>query len=324
VENNQTSYRYHPVAKRDRDWGLFVTTTGQSRIGPGTPYPPGGHPKGYDFLESTGRSLSEYQMIYISAGQGWFKSEATGKINVAAGSVFLLFPGVWHSYGPTPSNGWTEHWVGFNGSIARHLVRRGFFTPANPVLRTKSERHLLALYQDLYDATRDDHPALQQILAAGTLRILAWLYSSQQSTLAGDGHALRIVRQAVTRIRESNDTRVDLQDLARQLGVSYSWFRQTFRHYTGFSPHQYWLDIRLARARDLLAQTSLTIKETAERVGFEDAQYFSRLFHKRIGLSPGVWRERIQHNGHQSRLPQTSLEGSLEGSSLYFSRCLLT
>ena len=44
----QTFYRYFPVAKRDRDWGLFVATVGESRISPGSAYPPGAQPKTYD------------------------------------------------------------------------------------------------------------------------------------------------------------------------------------------------------------------------------------------------------------------------------------
>jgi AraC-like DNA-binding protein len=295
----QTFYRYFPVARRDRDWGLFVTTVGESRLGPGAAYPPASHPKGYDFRVQAGRRLHEFQIIYISAGGGWFKSAAAGRIKrvkIEAGTVIFLFPEVWHSYAPVASMGWTEHWVGFNGDLARRLINHGFFSAERPIIRAAEEDKLLAFFNDLMESTRSNHPALQQILAGATMRILALLYSVQQSRLAGDDPGLQAIHQAVTRMRESVETSLSMPELARELKVSYRWFRRAFAHHTGLSPNHYFLEVRLARARDLLAQTLLTTKEIAPRVGFDDPQYFCRLFTKKVGMPPGTWRERAQQD----------------------------
>jgi AraC-like DNA-binding protein len=288
----QTFYRYLPVAKRDRQWGLFVTTVGESQLGPGTPYPPRGHPKGYDFRAPEGRMLHEYQIIYISAGQGWFKSAESRRIKVGAGTVIQLFPGVWHSYAPSPATGWDEHWVGFNGDLVKRLVKHGFLSPKRPLLRVGAEDKMLALFREVMESTRGNLPALQQSLAALTLRLLALLYSTQQSKLVGDDPGLQAIHQAVNRLRERLEMPVDMPGLARELKVSYRWFRRAFAHHTGLSPHHYLAEMRLARARDLLAQTALSTKDVALRVGFEDPQYFCRLFRKKVGLPPGLWRKR--------------------------------
>jgi AraC family L-rhamnose operon regulatory protein RhaS len=116
----------------------------------------------------------------------------------------------------------------------------------------------------------------------------------QQSRLAGQEPGLQAVQKAVTRFREALETPLDIEALASELKVSYRWFRRAFSHHTGLSPHRYLLDIRLARARQLLSHGSLSIKEIALRTGFEDANYFSRLFHKKMGVSAGVWRARAQ------------------------------
>jgi AraC-like DNA-binding protein len=295
-KSQQTSYRYFPVAKRDRDWGLFITTVGESRLGPGTDYPPTGHPKGYDFRAPLGRRLDEYQLIYISAGSGWFKSAASGRVKISAGSVMLLFPGVWHSYGPARATGWNEHWVGFNGYLARRLVRHGFFTPDNPVLPAGDEAQLLASFNRIMAATASNHPALQQLMAGTTEQMLALVYSAQQSRLAGADPGLEVIQRAVARMREAAETALHIPDLASEFKVSYRSFRRAFTHHTGLSPHHYFLEIRLARGRELLAQSSLSIKEIATRVGFEDPQYFCRFFHKKVGLPPGTWRERARKN----------------------------
>ena len=74
--------------------------------------------------------------------------------------------------------------------------------------------------------------------------------------------------------------------LARELGVSYSWFRHTFAAHTGLSPHQYLLEFRLVRARSLLTETEFSVKEIATQTGFEDEFYFSRLFRQKLNLTP--------------------------------------
>jgi AraC-like DNA-binding protein len=284
-----TFFRYFPVARRDRDWALYVTTVGASSFGPGISYPPPGHPKLYATVVS-GRRLPEYQIVYISAGSGSFKSASIPKQEIEAGQVMLLFPGERHSYAPSTSTGWDEHWVGFNGDLARRWARRGFFTPSQPVLRAGDEEQLLALFNDLIKTTHDNHPALQQILAGITMNILARLYSAQQFKLGGEEPGLRAIQNAVVRIRESAEAPLDLPSLARELNVSYRWFRRAFAHHTGLSPRRYLLEIRLARARSLLAQSSLPIKEIAMRTGFGEEQYFCRFFHKKVGQTPGVWR----------------------------------
>ncbi len=291
----QTCYNYFPIARRDQNWGLFITTAGESHFGSGTAYPPAGHPKGYAFNPASGRLLNEFQLIYISAGSGWFKSAATGrvKIKISAGSVILLFPGVWHSYSPAVT-GWNEHWVGFNGMMAQRLVRHDFFAPERPILRAAEENKLLGLFNSLMESARSKHPALQQIMAGTTECVLALLYSAQQSTLAGDDPGLQVIHQAIARMREAGETVLSMPDLAKELKVGYRWFRRAFAHYTGLSPHQYFMDIRLTHGRDLLAQTSLSVKEIAIRLGFEEPQYFCKLFHKKVGVTPGVWRAQAQ------------------------------
>lgn len=285
----KTFYRYFPVAKRDRDWGLYITTVGFSQFQPGASYPPSGHPKQYSSV-NVGRSLSEYHIVYISAGSGWFKAASVPEQKIEAGQVIFLSPGVRHSYAPSPATGWNEHWVGFDGDFARHLMQRGFFKRRQPVLHAADEEKLLALFNDIIETTHENRPALQQILAALTTNILALLYSSLQSKHEEDEPGVKTIQDAVARMRESAETPLNIPELARELKVSYRSFRRAFARHTGFSPQKYLLEIRLARARTLLAQSSLSIKEIAVRTGFEDVQYFCRYFHKKIGMVPTAFR----------------------------------
>jgi AraC-like DNA-binding protein len=284
--------RYFPIAERDREWGLSITTVGEFYFCPGKFLPPQDQPKHYGFDALAGRLLHEHQLVYVTSGQGWFKSKETGRVPISAGNLIILFPGIRHMYAPLVSTGWKEYWVGFNGDWPQRWLRLGFFDPKHPVIQTRREDQLLYLFNELIEVARSNPPAEQQIMAAITHRILAHIYSLKQSVTAHEDHGTLIIHTAISRLREAHATKPDLEKLASELKVSYRWFRSTFARHTGMSPYKYVLEMRLARARDLLIETSLSTKEIALLLGFEDAQYFCRLFHKKVGLSPGAWRHR--------------------------------
>ena len=63
--------------------------------------------------------------------------------------------------------------------------------------------------------------------------------------------------------------------------------------YTGISPAQYQIQLRLIKAKELLSQTTLNITEIAYQLHFENGGQFSTFFKKREGLTPKEYREWI-------------------------------
>lgn len=284
--------RYFPASVRDRKWGWHMTTAGEMRILPGQEYPPSGHPKGYNFDWSKGRVLESHALVYISRGRGSFESRHSAIQPIEAGKVMFLFPGVWHRYRPDSETGWDEHWVGFDGDVVRRWVKNQFFSPRMPVFSPGHEEKWLTLFTELMAVISLNRPALQQVMAGFTAQMLGLLYSGQQAALAGDDQDLFIVQKAIARMQSEIESSLNVQALAKELSVSYSSFRHTFQRHTGSSPHQYLLELRLVRARNLLTQTTQNIKEIAQKAGFEDAHYFCRFFKMKTGSTPGQWRSR--------------------------------
>jgi len=284
--------RYFPVSVRDRKWGWHVTTVGEAQSLPGESYPEAGHPKGYNFDWSKGRVLDCHALVYISHGRGIFESRRSAEQPIEAGQVIFLFPGVWHRYRPDTVTGWDEHWVGFDGDVARRWVKNKFFSPQQPVFKPGQEEKWLLLFTELIAVIKLNHPALQQVMAGFTAQMVGLLYSGQQAGLTGDDQALLIVQRAMGRMQTELESGLNAEALARELNVSYSSFRHTFQQHTGSSPHQYLLELRLVRARNLLTQTTQSVKEIAQQTGFDDEHYFCRFFKMKTGATPGQWRSR--------------------------------
>lgn len=286
----QSYYRYFPVSDRDIKWGLHVTTAGETSIPPNTPYPPGGHPKEYAFDWTQGRVLNVFSIVYISGGRGWFESEPTGKQKIESGNVFIVFPGIWHRYMPTPENGWTEYWISFDGDIPRQRAKQGFFRPENAILKLRHEDRILDIFTGVMNAIKNNEPALQQVMAGATEHMLSLLYSANHATSSDERNVVSAIHEAIHLMNQQPGTDIDLKDLAQKLNVSYTWFRRSFLQHTGLSPHQYLLQLRIARARSLLSETTRTVQQAAFQLGFENEQYFCRLFKKKTGLTPSEWR----------------------------------
>lgn len=108
---------------------------------------------------------------------------------------------------------------------------------------------------------------------------------------AGYDPAEQLINKAKFLLQESLQSSVNVEQLAQQLPMGYSKFRKLFKAFTGQSPNQYHLNLKLEKARELLLSTTLSVSEIAYQIGFESVFYFSRLFKKKYDVSPKLFRE---------------------------------
>jgi len=94
--------------------------------------------------------------------------------------------------------------------------------------------------------------------------------------------------------RTNIDQDIDMEKLAKELGVSYAWFRKAFKAYTGIAPNQYLIQLKIEKAKMLLSSHSKSIKEIAFSLNFKSAFYFSKLFKEKVGMPPVLYRNNIE------------------------------
>jgi transcriptional regulator GlxA family with amidase domain len=84
--------------------------------------------------------------------------------------------------------------------------------------------------------------------------------------------------------------RVRMGEIAALVGLSPSRFANLFRHVVGTSPLRYLRQLRIERARALLEETSLPIKDVMRQVGCTDKSHFSKDFRSRFGVGARQYR----------------------------------
>lgn len=87
-----------------------------------------------------------------------------------------------------------------------------------------------------------------------------------------------LVNHTIYYLETHHDEEITLEQLAEMLYVTPTYLSKTFKAATGVGPINYLIQIRLNHAKELLKNDSLSVKEVAKTVGYEDAYHFSKLF----------------------------------------------
>ncbi len=100
---------------------------------------------------------------------------------------------------------------------------------------------------------------------------------------------------AVIHAREELSNRrqepIELEEIARQVGLNMRYFISLFKGATGLPPHQYQIAMRVEKAREMLQTENTTLTEIACKAGFTDQSHFNRHFKRCYGFTPGAFKQ---------------------------------
>nr|WP_294895147.1 AraC family transcriptional regulator [uncultured Pedobacter sp.] len=289
-------YRYFPSSEKDESWGLNILHVGRTNIQRQDVYPPENHPSHHRFSWESGRILQEYALVYIVNGSGKFESENI-KAKLTEGSIFLLFPNEKHRYKPDEKTGWTEYWIGFSGKFIKNIIDEGFFTKEKPLYYIGYNETLINLFNHIIEISKEEKSGYQQVISGAVMYILGLTYSNdKQKQLKEEDIVELTVSKARVMFRDKLFEEIDPKKIADELQVGYSWFRKIFKKYTGMAPGQYFIQLKIQKAKELLTDSKTPIKEIAYELKFESAYYFSKLFKQKVGLTPLQYRNLISEN----------------------------
>jgi AraC-like DNA-binding protein len=203
----------------------------------------------------------------------------------------ITFPGEWHRYKPDSKTGWTENYIGFKGDAAKFFLAHNLFNPKSPVIQTGIHEEILDAFLRIFELVKTEPPGFQQIASGLVVKLLGTLVSFQKQKEFSGKEIAGIIEKARFEMRNEVDKNFDLEQFAADNNIGYSYFRRMFKNFTGISPRQYFLQLKIMRARELLLTTDQSIKEISFQLGFDSIYYFSRFFKQKTGMSPSEFRK---------------------------------
>lgn len=184
----------------------------------------------------------------------------------------------------------------FLQQVAREAIEmhsdRVELMPEFCVRNPQIEQILMLLRSELHQGDGGMGRLYVESLANALVVQLLRNYSTAQPRIAicegGLGH--RKLLQVTNYINDYLDQDIKLTDLAQLLGMSQSHFSHLFKQSMGISPHQYLLQQRVERAKQLLKQTERSVMEIALACGFDSHSHLSKQFRQSTGMTPKAYR----------------------------------
>lgn len=128
---------------------------------------------------------------------------------------------------------------------------------------------LVHLFSTAIKIAKEDKTAAQQNLAGFAFNILGTILSLAQNRNFESKESAQKIEQAKIIMIENIHKNIDIKGIATNLGISYSLFRKAFKEYTGYAPAQYFQELKLRKAKELLAETNDLNQRNLLRIEFQ-------------------------------------------------------
>ena len=241
---------------------------------------------------------AENILIYCSKGKGWirYKEEI---FELTENQFIIISAQTPHSYGANEEDPWTIYWIHFKG-YKSPLFEKLYNKTLSIVPQNNSRiEDRINLFEEMYKALNDSFEIEALHYAnlclgyfLGTILYINTYRNSKESRKYGTS----LINLATHYMNENIDKKMKLDDIARHFGYSTSYFYRLFYKSVGYSPMDYFNQLKIYRSCYYLLSSPRRINEISLSVGIDDPYYFSRLFKKIMGVSPSKYRSMNKHS----------------------------
>lgn len=230
------------------------------------------------------KNTDVYVFEYVISGEGYYRLEDE-LMHPATGDVYIVPPYSNHEYGSSAKNPWTKLWFNVHGELITSLLKSyrltGIHLLKNCPVQETFEKGLIRLRQYRNDPW--DHLPLVM------LELIMAIHKQSQidDPTSPEG---KIIRQML----ESHIYKptLSLAEISTAIKKSPAQTIRIFQRDFGSTPYHYLLQRKIETAEMLLKNTTKPIKVIAAELGFQDEYYFSNIFKKKNGNSPGHYRRK--------------------------------
>lgn len=226
-----------------------------------------------------------YLLFYTFGGTGYVR-QGNHTATIRHGQALLMDCRTPQEYGTaSQANHWHHYWAHVEG-VGVDAVAKRLGLPAlssHAVSRTR----IVTRFETIFDRLETESIENSELVGIAVHAILSELLISKAREEIPKENP---VATAQSYIASHYSEPLTIDDLARAASVSPSYLTRLFRQSLGTSPHDYLIRFRITRAKQLLAETSLPIRDIAGQAGFASTSNFSYRFSAVTGISPRSYR----------------------------------
>lgn len=236
----------------------------------------------------------DFQIIYIASGTGHFHFDSPdNETIVPAGNIVLYRPKEFQKYEYYGEDKTEVYWIHFTGNDVKNILRKYGFEDQKHVFHVGSSMEYERVFKRIIAELQRRQLDYEEMLPLLFRHLLITFERElKREHILKNEYLDREMDLAAAYFNEHYNQNINIDEYAHSRGMSISWFIRSFKRYTGQTPMQFILSIRINNAQTLLETTQYSINEVASIVGYDNQLYFSRLFRKQKGCSPSEYRKR--------------------------------
>ncbi len=233
---------------------------------------------------------AQHGLVFAKSGKLRLSIDDRQPKTLDAPLAFWHHPAHRYRYGCADAGAWARYWVYMQGPRAVRIVEQGLMPLSEAgyvaVRRAEVFADAFARLVDLVQqGSVRTHP--EAVLALESLVVMLWKEWYGEKP----GRRRAQMEQVARRLGSDPYRDYDFHQVAEDVHVSYRHFCRLFKRHLGHSPHQYLLVCRMRKAAAQLLSEDRPVKAIARDAGYHDPAQFSKLFKKKIGMSPQQFRE---------------------------------
>lgn len=230
-------------------------------------------------------------LIYCLEGKGVVTIDAIN-YTISPGDYFVIPSNTPHFYKTDEKNPWTIYWCHFKGEQADAIVQQIISKTASFKYSIDFLQERINIFDQLYLNLEKGY-SYENITYVNLLflQFLSSFLFSDKFSINLQDKTDSFLEKSICFMQDHINKNLTLADFATHVNYSPSHYSSIFKNKTGFSPIEYFNQLKIQKACQYLQFTDLRIKEIAFKIGINDAYYFTRLFGKTMGFSPKDYRQ---------------------------------
>lgn len=302
INNQQSEFNTTLVEDNQLSFGLSVNSVGFKSIFPIEKLTRANSIKDLKYQFKKGRVTDEFKLVYIIRGAGYVLFDELNEIEIHKGNILMIMPNQKYKYYHLNDTEWKEYFIRFEADSNYFDFIQSLFNN-NQILDVGFNEELIRLFQRTIDIVRNglELKSSQVYLSGMALHILGLIISEYKNNAIFKKES-QIIEQAKIMLNENIFSELNLQDIANKLNISYASFRKKFKENTGLAPAKYFNELRLNKSKEMLCETTNSIKEISFMLMFTSVGYFATTFKKSTGRTPKEYRTSARNNNLNSFL----------------------
>jgi AraC-like DNA-binding protein len=226
--------------------------------------------------------IEEYVLIYCIDGKGTIEF-TDRKYELSGGEIFCIPSKSSHKYYADENAPWSILWVHFKGENTKYfpLTEKKIIRLETP----RSNDRLQSLFSLLISVLEKNYTLGNFIYTSQLLSvILSEIYLREKASDIDKQN--QYLTKAIRYMYSKMDFELTLDDIADYMKLSKSYLNSIFKTYVQRSPIDFYIHLKMQEACKYFKMTDMHIYEVAQKLGYQDPYYFSRIFKKVIGTSP--------------------------------------